>query len=58
MVDYFSKDIMAVVRVMNVTIPSYIKAILGNSGNGRVFIDTMSNHKSLSGGFLTNLFVR
>ncbi|ROT42644.1 cytochrome P450 [Sodiomyces alkalinus F11] len=41
--DYMGEDVKAVMRLMNVTIPQYIRASLENPGNGRVFADLMSS---------------
>ncbi|KAL6707625.1 hypothetical protein ACN47E_003975 [Coniothyrium glycines] len=48
MADYLGEDIKAVMKVMNVTIPSYIRAALKNPENGRVFAETMSDSKALT----------
>jgi cytochrome P450 len=48
MADYLGEDIKAVMRVMNVTVPGYIKAALKNPENGRVFAEVMGGSKTLT----------
>ena len=48
MADYLGEDIKVAMRVMNVTIPGYIRAARKNPENGRVFAEVMSDSKALT----------
>jgi hypothetical protein len=46
--DYMGEDIRAVMKVMHVTIPGYIKASLKNPADGRVFGAVMGDEKTMT----------
>ncbi|KAH7393836.1 cytochrome P450 [Phaeosphaeria sp. MPI-PUGE-AT-0046c] len=48
MADYLGDDVRNVMRVMNVTIPEYIRAALENPENGRVFAEVMGDKGDMS----------
>lgn len=50
MADYLGDDVRSVMKVMNVTIPEYIRAALEDrgEGNGRVFAEVMGDRKDMS----------
>ncbi|KAF2642280.1 cytochrome P450 [Massarina eburnea CBS 473.64] len=48
MADYLGEDVQTIMRMMNVTIPGYIRGALKNPSNGRVFADMISDPETLS----------
>jgi hypothetical protein len=41
--DYMGEDIKAVMKVIHITVPAYIKVSLNNPNNGRVFGEVMGD---------------